>query len=377
MRALVCALLAVFFITSFQSANAATLRSPFKSTPPPAANPKGEIYACPAPHAVMIDLNIPELYDSLDPTMSVVKKDQETAYQDAVAPLNLYLDDVTRMANTYVRSKSRNLSSAQCALSWLSDWASKGAMTGDATHQGNFVRKWALASVSSAYVQIAFDNRLDAKQKIEVKKWIQKLSQIIIDDYKKSTDITRRNHRLSWAAWAVGISSVAIQSQTNFNWAMDKAKIGLIQIEDDGTLPLEVRRGGRAQTYHLFATEPLVMMAELAYKNDINLYSYNKGGLHRLAELDVAQLIDSSYLQHRSGKKQNVASKTFPQLIAWLEPYYGRFGFKDVKLAKKAEEILREHRPLYNRRIGGDTTLLFETERPAPKSPLEQPASKN
>lgn len=377
MRIFISSLLIVIALAITPAASAATLISPFKSVTPPTANPKGEIYSCPAVPAAFIDLKIPELYDSLDPTLSVIKGDQEAAYQKAVAPLNAYLTEITKMANTYVRSNGRNLASAQCTLSWMNDWATHKALTGTGTAQGNFVRKWMLASISSAYVQIALDGRLDPKQKIEVKKWIQSLSKIIMDSYAKPNDISRRNHRLYWAAWAVGISSVAIQSRSNFDWAMDKAKIGLVQIEDDGTLPLEVRRGSRAQVYHLFATEALVMLAELGYKNGINLYAYNKDALHRLAAFDISQLDDPSYLKHRSGYVQKVNPKNLSSLIAWLEPYYQRFGFADVKLAKKAEELLRKERPLVNKRIGGDTTMLFEPGTSAPKSPPEQPASGN
>lgn len=378
MRILLCSLLIVISVAMTQVASAATLIGPFKTVTPPTANPKGEIYACPAIPSAFIDLNIPELYDSLDPTLSVIKPDQEAAYQKAVAPLNDYLTQITRMANIYVRSNGRNLASAQCTLSWLNNWAAQKALTGDGTNQGNFVRKWMLASISSAYVQISLDGRLDPKQKIEVKRWIQSLSKIIMDSYSKPTDVSRRNHRLYWAAWAVGISSVAIQSRSNFDWAIEKAKIGLVQIEDDGTLPLEVRRGSRAQVYHLFATEALVMLAELGYKNGVNLYAYNEDALHRLVAFDISQLEDPSYLRHRSGYVQKISPKNLPSLIAWLEPYYQRFGFADPKLAKKAEALLRKERPLVNRRIGGDTTLLFEPSgAAAPKPQPEQPASAN
>jgi poly(beta-D-mannuronate) lyase len=339
---------------------AATLQSPFKNTTAPTVKPTGEIFECATPSEAVIDLHITELFEITDPTRSTIVPEKEKQYNQDVAPVNAYLDELTRMANIYTRSNGRNLSSAKCALSWLHAWASQSALSGEASKQGNFVRKWALASISASYIQISLDGRLDSKQRIEVKKWIQSLSQIIINDFAKTTDLNRRNHRLYWAAWAVGISSVVIQNKSNFDWAMEKARIGLIQIEDDGTLPLEVRRGALSQNYHLFATEPLVMLAELGHKNGVNLYGYNKGALHRLAEFNISQLIDSSYLTHRSGKAQKLNTKQLPQLISWLEPYYARFGFSDKKLSLKTEQILRKHRPLIDRRIGGDMTLLFE-----------------
>lgn len=336
------------------------LRSPFHSIPVPDANPKGEIFDCKDTPAPPVNLEFKSIYKGTDPTESIPDKESELIYRRQVAPLNAYLDDLAKMSNIYTRSNGRNLSSAKCVLSWMNDWSQQEALLMDPSRYGRFVRAWTLASLSSAYIQISLDGRLDSVQKVSVKKWLSQLNKAVIRDYSKPADGTiPKNNQLYWAAWAVGITSTVLQNPEHFRWAMSRAKTGLVQIEDDGTMPLEVRRSSRAQTYHLFAAIPLVMLAELGANNGVNLYNYNNGALHRLVNLNIMQYFNPEYLTHRAGARQHIDRKLFSGLLSWLEPYNTRFGFKDEEARKNANKILMQNRPLFDRRAGGDTTLLF------------------
>ncbi len=345
-------------------ASAQGLKSPFKTLLPPDANPKGEIFECAKTPPAIASLNIVSLYKETDPTESVPDPKSEEIYYAQVKPLYAYLDEVARMSNIYTRSNGRNLSSAKCALTWLNDWGQKEAFLSDPSSYGKFVRAWSLAAVSSSYIQIALDGRLDSAQKVAVKKWLSQLNKAVMRDYSSrySDKSIPKNNNLYWAAWAVGITSTVLQNPENFRWAIEKAKTGLIQIEDDGTMPLEVRRASRAQLYHLFAAVPLVMLAELGANNGVNLYAYNNGALHRLVKLNVTQFENPEYLTHRSGARQSLDRKLIPAFICWLEPYMTRFGFSDPKTTRIAERMLMTYRPLFERRAGGDTTLLFGTQ---------------
>ena len=222
------------------------------------------------------------------------------------------------------------------------------------------MRKWTLGTIATTYLQIASDRRLSSKQKVIVKKWIYRLARQVMSDYTRNPDVSsRRNNHVYWAAWSVGMAGVAIQNKDFFNWAMEKAKVGLIQIEDDGTLPLEVRRSSRAQIYHLFATIPLVMLAELGLENGVNLYSYNDGALHRLVKMNIVQMNHSDYIEHRAGVKQYVNPDNLPMLLSWIEPYTKRFPMSDPDMAKDVAKLRKKYQPFFNRRIGGNSTLLY------------------
>src|SRR6516164_10089734 len=89
-----------------------------------------------------------------------------------------------------------------------------------------------------------------------------------------------------------------------FDWAVDRAKFGISQIQPDGTLPLELARGQRAFLYHLFAAMPLFMLAEAAYKNGENLFTENDHGLQRFGALDIKGVINPDVFKLLTGKDQ-------------------------------------------------------------------------
>lgn len=342
--------------------NAAQLKPPF-FTPINPPSSKGKMESCPLSPLPPPDINIfKSIYEENDSTASTIDPKAKAAYSKAVAPLQHFENEINRRANSYVRTGGKDYSSAACALQWMTDWANAAAMTGTAKGQGQAVRKWALASFSSAYLQFGADRRLDSKQKVAVKKWLYRLAKQVMTDYSTNPDTSsRRNNHVYWAAWAVGITSVVIQHDDFFEWAMDKAKVGLIQIESDGTLPLEVRRAKRAQLYHLFATIPLVMLAELGRANGVDLYGYNDGALHRLVKLDVMQIYHPDYIEHRAGVKQDLPEENMELLLSWLEAYNRRFEFSNPDLRQDVAKLRKTYSPFFNRRIGGSATLLYGT----------------
>ena len=356
--ALLCLLLPVCAFS--QTVNATPLKPPFSVPVNPPTSKGKKIKPCPETPPALYDLDFKSIYEETDPTASTVDPEAEAAYKKAITPVHFYETEISKRANAYIRSNGRDYSSAACALKWMSDWAAKNAMSGKTTHQGESVRKWALATFSSTYLQIGADRRLDSKQKVAVKKWLYRLARLVINDYTKNPDSSsRRNNHVYWAAWAVGMTGVALQHQDYFDWAMEKAKVGLIQIEDDGTLPLEVRRSSRAQIYHLFASIPLVMLAELGQHNGVDLYSYNNNALHRLVKFDIMQMMHSDYIEHRSGEKQVLKEENLPMLLSWIEAYDRRFPVTDPDMVKEISKWRKKYGPFYNRRIGGNSVMLY------------------
>lgn len=346
-----------------------SVRAPFDLPAAPTSRPVELPSPCKSTPEPLIDLDMKGIYEENDPTASKVDPKAEALYKEKTAGLIEYENNLMAMTNRYVRSNGTDLGSAACALKWLSDWAGQGALLGDATRQGHFVRKWTLSSLASAYVEISSDRRLDSKQKVAVKKWLFTLAKLVMADYARNPDSTsRRNNHVYWAGWAVGMTGVALQRRDFLEWGIDRATIGLDQIEEDGTLPLEIRRSSRAQTYHLFATVPLVMLAELGARNGYDLYEYNDRALHRLVAFNIQTLKDPKYIIHRTGgTKQVLNEKNMPSLLAWIAPYHHRFIVDDPEEKKAIDRILIKYRPLYNRRSGGDMELFYPAPESAPK----------
>jgi poly(beta-D-mannuronate) lyase len=226
-------------------------------------------------------------------------------------------------------------------------------MLGEASQQGGYVRKWGLAPVSASYLKIRDEPGLDGAKKQAVERWIGRWARIVRDDYNPTKLESRRNNHVYWAAWSVGLAAVVADDRALFDWSMEKARIGLRQVTPEGTLPLEMDRKARAYHYHVFAAAPLVLTAELAARNGVDLYADYDGALTRLVTRTIAGFADDSFFAKATGVKQDRSGSSKGPNVAWLEPYHARTG--DVQ----AVPIIRQFRPMRDRWLGGDMTLLY------------------
>lgn len=313
-------------------------------------------FNCASPPKPLRDLNFDGYYADRGAGSSVVDQAAEKAYREATQAISRYEDGLTQTSDRYVTSKPANAQPAACVLDWLADWAAAGAMLGEASQQGGYVRKWGLAPISASYLKIRDEPVLDPAKKAAVEQWIGRWARIVRNDYDPTKLESRRNNHVYWAAWSVGLAAVVLDDRALFDWSMDKARLGLKQIKADGTLPLEMGRKARAYHYHAFASAPLVLTAELASRNGVDLYADNDGALTRLIARTIAGFTDDSFFAKATGAKQDRSGSSRGPHIAWLEPYYARTG------DPAAAALIGKFRPMKERRLGGDMTLMYGAE---------------
>lgn len=349
-----------FFLLYPQMAHA-DIASPFPALEqaPIMAKPS---FSCPKPPDAITDLQFESMYDDADPTRSTVDEFRLAAYKTDSKPLYSFENKLVKMTNQYREGQGQNPAIAACAQKWLYEWAKGDALLGDANRSGILIRKWSLASIASAYVQIKHAPWKHPNHKQKIENWLGQVANTVVRDFSNNPQSnSRQNNHLYWAAWSVALTSYAVQDQSLFIWAMDKAKHGVKQIDIDGTLPQEMARASRALLYHVFATSPLVMLAEMGKRNGIDLYSINDGALHKLVNRSLRGLDDPRFFEERTGKTQDYTSIRSDAGLAWLAPYNFRYS-NQLAAAWNA----KMSSPLFNRRLGGDMTLLFE-EPAAPK----------
>jgi len=151
--------------------------------------------------------------------------------------------------------------------------------------------------------------------------WLAKLSGRVIEYYEPRN---RKNNLRYWAGLAVMSASIAADRQDLFNWALASYDVGIDEIKPDGTLPLEMERGNRAAHYHNFAAAPLVLMAELANENGLNLYSKDDYAIKRLVNFIIRLFSDSSGVVRIPSLPQNQVQPNSSS-FAWLYSYAKRF----------------------------------------------------
>jgi poly(beta-D-mannuronate) lyase len=309
-------------------------------------------FACAAASQPVRDLDFEPFYS--DSSFSVVDPVRYARYQELSQPIARFVREVIGMSDRWVRAQPADAAPARCALAWLDAWAAGGAMLGHATMQGGFDRKWALAGLALAWLELRQAPGLDPAATARVVRWFAALAAAMQPPYENLRSMTARNNHAYWAGLAAVAAAIATDDRALLDWGIARYRLGIAQIEPDGTLPLEMGRRSKALHYHLFSLAPLVMIAELAAANGIDLYAERDGALHRLARRTLDGLDDPAFFVARTGAAQDFTGGPLGRAhLAWIEPYFARFP------ATRRDDLLARFRPLAMSWLGGDTTLAY------------------
>ena len=248
---------------------------------------------------------------------------------------------------------------AERARQWLGGGARQKAREGPTVDEA--LRKWELAALSCAVIKLQRWAPQSSSGKDATLAWLRRLGNDVMADYSKypNRGSRRSNHRY-WAAWAATAAGVAANDRALYDWGMTGYQVGIDEIQDDGSLPLEVARGSRALGYHSFALTPLLMMAETGEANGQPLYTMKKNRLSLLVRFILDNFSDPATLAKLAGAEQDMGEAIKPSNLVWLEPWYART--RDPQ----AEPWLRDYRPLTHKGAGGDLTMIFGA--PIPES---------
>ncbi|MDF3935375.1 mannuronate-specific alginate lyase [Pseudomonas citronellolis] len=313
---------------------------------------------CPAvPTPYTGELRITSKYEGSDSARATLNRDAERRYHQQIADITAMESGTSKLVTRYLRKGNEN--DRDCALKWLSAWARADALEStDFTHTGKSMRKWALGSLSSAYLRLKFSSSqplaVAPQQARDIERWFGKLADQVVDDWS-DLPLKQINNHSYWAAWAVMSSAVATNRRDLFDWSVGVFKVGASQVDAQGYLPNELKRRQRALSYHNYALNPLVMIATFAQANGVDLRPENGGALQRLAEQVMASVQDPSPLAARARSEQKADDLKEDGKFAWLEPYCELYTCNAQELAWR-----NARRPLGNYRLGGDLTEVFK-----------------
>ena len=274
-------------------------------------------------------------------------------YLKQIEDIRLYERGLAKLTDRYLATGRKDEKLEACVLSWLHNWAMTNAMVQAATTStGKAVRKWFLASVTASYLQL---NR-QLNKDVHIHHWLSSIAEQVINDYEPYFEKPDRiNNHLYWAGLGVMLTGVATRRSDFYQWGIDSYKQGVNKINENGFLATEMARGQRALAYHNFALVPLVMMAEIGACNGQRLYSLNNHAVERLANAVISGLDNDSLFAKNTGEKQLKAKVETSHGLAWLEPYYHRFG-----LPPSGKKRLEHLRPMKHSYLGGNLTQLYQ-----------------
>lgn len=343
--------------SAHSTANIRSIKSPF----PIYTGQKKDIpeHKCDTPPSPPQNLKFTSVYTNRNDGFSIVDPKAKEKYKSQIKDIETYEKTIASWSKRFILDNPSN--DSYCAIDWIENWAINNALLDvPVNFQGGSTRKWFLATIASHYSLLKERVNIPEETQANIENWIDALTQEVITEYStKLNNTSRHNNHIYWAAWSVIMSSSVLDNHAYFDWAVENTKNGILEIRKNGTLPRELAREARAFNYHVFSAAPLIMIAETAKRNGINLYSYNGGGLHRLVKLIISELNNKqSTLTFLTGKKQDVKNVITPYSLAWLEVYHARFP------SSKTKKWLKNYPSMKSRRLGGDMTSLFRTSTP-------------
>jgi poly(beta-D-mannuronate) lyase len=260
---------------------------------------------------------------------------------------------ITSGMNQYVATGSQ--AEAKCALDQLDAWAKAKALTAyDPYDNGNsqswFQSEWTLCSAGITFSVLATDSSLDLPELKRVALWLDTAAHKLVSFEKPGLG---NNHHY-WRALAATSIGVSCSDGALFKFGVDTFHQAIGQLDKNGAFPLEMERHERASHYQGFALQPLVLIAEFAEGQGVDLYGYQANG-HNLRDAIVffgRAVDDPSLIKQYTSDEQlkgmgqdNFAPYTF---------YAARFG--TAGLPPSITNALQK--PLNATRLGGSTTVL-------------------
>jgi poly(beta-D-mannuronate) lyase len=308
------------------SANAEALQSPWAAV---SIDPSAPAYLCgPAPQ-LPVALSFNGYY--VDKHHSIVDPKAKAAYEAVSRANELFVKEVGKAADGYQVNHSE--SALECAISLLDGAAKEKVFTRaelgvNGTRDGFYVQGFYLDGLAFAYLKVRDSTSITREQRAEIEPWLLQMASSVRDFYdamKRQHAGDGHNNLTYWGALAVAATGIATDHHDFFDWGMKEYGQAVGQIRSDGTLPLEMDRAAMALHYHLFATAPLVLLAELGEVNGLGLYSKDNGALHRLVQRTIDGLADPSYFEKTTGVAQEMPKELDGSVIGWAVPYEARF----------------------------------------------------
>jgi poly(beta-D-mannuronate) lyase len=272
------------------------------------------------------DLTTDHFYS--DSKSSVIDPALWKAYVASSGPYKQLGQEIVDAADAYRTTGSRQ--AAVCATLHMETAAKDGVFTGKmSSNQAYYVQGWVIGAIAIAYLKVRGSGLISAGQQHLILPWVEQVVRQTMDYYDPKRDKVAgdgTNNHLYWAGVEVSAAGIAANNRALFDWGMKTFDAGVAQIQPDGTLPLEMRRGQRALHYHLFALSPLVYLAEFGEVNGLSLYAKQDFALKKLAVLSTQGLVDNSLFAKQAGVAQDTPSGSpTAEEISWAPIYIARF----------------------------------------------------
>lgn len=252
---------------------------------------------------------------------------------------------VTTAATRYVATG--DLAEAQCVLDLLGAWAGAGALLDYARQESQQTWlnvQWAAAAAALSLSVARTTGALDQEKLRDITDWLARVAEhhlSQVPDNPAPSETWVRNHHAYWRGLLATSVGVVARDGALFRLGLRTFGAAVAELDDAGRWPLERTAEGQDLRTHNLALQPLILIAELAVRQGIDLYGVKQRG-HSIHDA-VRVVLDAPESQLDHSFKPGSGD------LAWAEFYVRRFPESPGKLLLSV--------PLFNRRLGGGATV--------------------
>ena len=327
-RARAVAVLAALLVAGAAARADAPLRSPWQQYK---VQETTAAYSCPAVVHLSRDLTTDGFYS--DGKSSIIDPEKWKAYAASSGPYKNLGQVIVNAADAWRSTGSR--AAAQCVIEHTLAAAKDGVFTGKmSSRQAYYVQGWVIGAIAIAWLKVEDSGLETAERKQVVLPWFRAVVPQTMNFYDSTQ---AKNNHLYWAGVEAAAIGVACDDRKIFDWAMNTYRVGINEIQPDGSMPLEMQRGRRALHYHLYALAPLVYLADFGEVNGLHLFAADNHALARLEHLCISGVHDNTFFAQHSGEQQDLPEKVpAAEQISWGVIWQEHFP--DPELLKLLQE---------------------------------------
>jgi poly(beta-D-mannuronate) lyase len=279
--------------------------------------------ACQAIPVPMVSVSVRSVYLRGDSTQSHIDRARKQTYDSYMAPLWNLIKINSDYASRY--KASGNPFFAHCAIDALARWASADALSNVMTPVAQLNMGRNLSGIALAYRKIR--GVADGEQRAIIDSWLHRLAGRI-PSYFGSTKLgeTAYGNLRYWNGLACATIGDIVGDQHLIAWGLSAFHIGMKEVDGDGALPIEMKRGVRALSYQIYATAPLVMLAVVAKAHGVDVDAQGNGALARLVKFTLISALNPVKIIKKSGSAIAPYKKISGEKFAWIKIYEDNFG---------------------------------------------------
>lgn len=311
---------------------------------------------CDAAPEPVVSLSFVSRYAEDDTNRSTIDPAREAEAEDALAPLDRFIDDLAdRTESLYSGRVKDRQTAAACILDRLGRWAEADALS----DLGTQTVQLTIGSRYAAFALILWQTlpyAPDDPRRAAILGWLDRRMDAQMAFWPEAPRGARTGNLRAWAGLAAAALSVQTGQTELRDWADAAITDVLCSANPDGSLPQEMSRGEFALHYQLHAIAPLVTATVLLERQGVRASRHCDGALYRIVEFAVSDLDDGARTKAVTGVEQSLFNGS-EQLavfqLAWIEQY------QILRRSDALEALAKDLRPLIYTKLGGNQTALW------------------